>query len=380
VLGGLGLLASRFGLSAIPAYLLAGLLLGPNEPEVLSFVEPSEVTDFVAQLGIVFLLFFLGLEFTLDRFRRSGRHFGLGGSIDLVVNAALGLAVGVAAFGVSFAAVVLAAAVYVSSSAVAVKGLVDFRRLADDETDLVLAILIFEDIAIALVLGFAGGGGGDAAETLGLVGKALVFITLSLAASRWLARPIDRLLDAMPREFFLIFTFTILVGMSAIAHALGMSEAIGALMGGVILSETSVRAEIEERFLAFRDIFAALFFFVFGLSIDIDEVGRLGWLLALAVVVSVVGKLTSIYAAGRVGGFTQRQSVNAGAALVARGEFTIIIAQLAAANEALSASTRADLVAFAGLYVLATALIGVILMKESKRLGRLLFPPQPRLE
>jgi CPA2 family monovalent cation:H+ antiporter-2 len=375
----LGLLASRFGLSAIPAYLLAGLLLGPNEPEVLSFVEPSEVTDFVAQLGIVFLLFFLGLEFTLERFRRSGHHFGLGGSIDLVVNAALGLAVGVAAFGLSFAAVVLAAAVYVSSSAVAVKGLVDFRRLADDETDLVLAILIFEDIAIALVLGFAGGGGGDAAETLGLVGKALVFITLSLAASRWLARPIDRLLDAMPREFFLIFTFTILVGMSAIAHALGMSEAIGALMAGVVLSETSVRAEIEERFLAFRDIFAALFFFVFGLSIDVEEVGRLGWLLALAVVVSVAGKLTSTYAAGRVGGFTRRQSVNAGAALVARGEFTIIIAQLAAANEALSASTRADLVAFAGLYVLATALVGVILMKESKRLGRWLFPPQPRL-
>jgi CPA2 family monovalent cation:H+ antiporter-2 len=379
VLGGLGLLASRFGLSAIPAYLLAGLLLGPNEPEVLSFVEPSEVTDFVAQLGIIFLLFFLGLEFTLERFRRSGRHFGLGGSIDLVVNAALGFAVGVAAFGLSFAAIILAAAIYVSSSAVAVKGLIDFRRLADDETDLVLAVLIFEDIAIAFVLAFAGGGGGDAAETLALVGKALGFVTVSLAASRWLARPIDRLLDAMPREFFLLFTFTILVGMSAIAHALGMSEAIGALMGGVILSETSVRAEIEERFLAFRDVFAALFFFVFGLSIDVDELGRLGWLLALAVVLSVGGKLVSIYAAGRVGGFTPRQSLNAGSALVARGEFTIILAQLAAANEALSASTRADLAAFAGLYVLATALLGVVLMKESKRLGRWLFPAQPRL-
>ena len=355
VLGGLGLLASRFGLSAIPAYLFAGLLLGPNEPEVLSFIEPSEVTDFVAQLGIVFLLFFLGLEFTLDRFRRSGRHFGLGGSIDLVVNVGLGLLVGVAAFGFSFATLILAAAIYVSSSAVAVKG-------------------------IAFVLAFAAGGGGDAAETFELVGKALAFIVLSLAASRWLARPIDRLLDAMPREFFLIFTFTILVGMAALAHVLGMSEAIGALMGGVILSETSVRAEIEERFLAFRDIFAALFFFVFGLSIDIDELGRLGWLLALAVVVSVGGKMASTYAAGRVGGFTPRQSVNAGSALVARGEFTIILAQLAAANEALSAGTRADMVAFAGLYVLATALLGVVLMKESKRLGRFLFPLRPRLE
>jgi monovalent cation:H+ antiporter-2, CPA2 family len=380
VLGGLGLLASRFGLSAIPAYLLAGLLLGPNEPEVLSFIEPSEVTDFVAQLGIVFLLFFLGLEFTLDRFRRSGRHFGLGGSIDLVVNAGLGLLVGIAAFGVSFETLILAAAVYVSSSAVAVKGLIDLRRLADDETDLVLAILIFEDIAIAFVLAFAGGGGGDSAETLALVGKALGFIILSLAASRWLSRPIDRLLDAMPREFFLLFTFTILVGMAALAHVLGMSEAIGALMGGVILSETSVRAEIEERFLAFRDIFAALFFFVFGLSIDVDELGRLGWLLALAVVLSVGGKLASTYAAGRVGGFTPRQSINAGSALVARGEFTIILVQLAAANEALSAENRADMVAFAGLYVLATAFLGLLLMKESRRIGRFLFSPRPRLE
>ena len=379
ILGSLGLLASRFGLSAIPAYLLAGLLLGPNEPRALSVIEPSDVTTFVAELGIIFLLFFLGLEFTFERLLRSGRHLGLGGSIDFLLNAGVGLLVGLVAFGLSFAAVILAAAVYVSSSAVTVKGLIDFRRLADDETDVILAILVIEDIVIAGVLGFAAAGGGGLSPTLVAVGKALGFITVSLAVSRYLARAIDAVLDRLPSEFFLLFTFALLVGMGAGADALGLSEAIGALMAGVVLAETSVRREIEERFLSFRDIFAALFFFVFGLSIDIDEVGRLGWLLALAVVVSVAGKLTSIYAAGRVGGFTQRQSVNAGAALVARGEFTIIIAQLAAANEALSASTRADLVAFAGLYVLATALIGVILMKESKRLGRWLFPPQPRL-
>ena len=78
-LGLLGLVASRFGLSAIPAYLLAGLLLGPNEPKVLSLIQPSEVTEFVAQLGIVFLLFFLGLEFTLGRLARSRRHALVGG-------------------------------------------------------------------------------------------------------------------------------------------------------------------------------------------------------------------------------------------------------------------------------------------------------------
>jgi CPA2 family monovalent cation:H+ antiporter-2 len=373
LLAALGLIASRLGLSAIPAYLLAGLLLGPNEPKVLSLIQPSEVTEFVAELGIVFLLFFLGLEFSLDRLARSGRHVGLGGAIDLVVNAVVGLIVGVAAFGFGFGALVLAAAVYVSSSAITVKGLIDFRRLADDETDLVLAILVFEDLVIAFALGFTAAGGGEVSDTLLLVAKALGFITAALAASRWLARPIDRLLDRLPREFFLLFTFAFLVGAAAIADELGLSEAIGALMAGVVLAETSIREEIEERFFSFRDLFAALFFFVFGLSIDVGALDDVGWLLALAVPLTIVGKVGGGYLAGKVGGFTPRQSLNAGIALVAHGEFTIILAQLAAGNPLLTEADRAELVAFAGLYVLATATVGIALMAESKRLGRYLF-------
>jgi CPA2 family monovalent cation:H+ antiporter-2 len=166
VLAALGLLSSRFGLSAIPAYILAGLLLGPNEPELLSLIEPSEVTEFVAELGVIFLLFFLGLEFSLARLLQSGRHLVFGGGLDLLVNASLGLAVGIWAFGPGFEAVLVGAAIYISSSAVTVKGLIDFRRLADDETVLVLAILIFEDLVIAFVLGFASGGGGELGDTL----------------------------------------------------------------------------------------------------------------------------------------------------------------------------------------------------------------------
>ena len=374
----LGLAASRFGLSAIPAYILAGLLLGPNEPRILTLIQPSEVTEFVAEIGVVFLLFFLGLEFSLDRLARAGRHIALGGGVDLGLNAGLGLLVGVAAFGVSFAALILAAAVYVTSSAVAVKGLIDFRRLADDETDLVLAILLVEDLVIAFVLAVAAGGGGTVDSTVVLLAKALAFITLSLAASRWLARPLDRLLERLPREFFLLGVFALLIGMAALAQRLGLSEAIGALMAGVVLAETSVRGEIEERFFSFRDLFAALFFFVFGLSIDVGALGDVGWLLALAIAVTVVGKVGAGYVTGVVGGFTRRQSFNAGVALIAHGEFTIILAELAAENPAIPTGTRADLTAFAGLYVLATATLGVVLMKESKRLGRRLFPA-PRL-
>src|SRR5919204_155176 len=239
LLGALGLAASRVGLSAIPAYLLAGLLLGPNEPKALSLIRPSEVTDFVAEIGLVFLLFFLGLEFTLGRLVRSRRHALVGGAIDLLVNAGLGLAVGVIAFGLSFGALVLAAAIYVSSSAITVKGLIDFRRLADEETDLVLAGLVASGCWMGRRAGFAAGGG---------------------------------------------------------------------------------------------------------------------------------------YVAGVVGGLTRRQSFNAGVALVAHGEFTIILAQIATRNPQISSQTEETLAAFAGLYVLITATIGVALMKESKLIGRVLFP------
>jgi CPA2 family monovalent cation:H+ antiporter-2 len=374
LLAALGLAASRLGLSAIPAYLLAGLLLGPNEPKALSLVRPSEVTHFVAEIGLVFLLFFLGLEFTLGRLARSRQHALVGGAVDFLANAGLGLVIGVAAFGISFGSLVLAAAIYVSSSAITVKGLIDFRRLADDETDLVLAILVAEDLVIGLVLGFASGGGGAAGETLALVGKAIAFVAAALAVSKWLSGFVDRLLDWLPREFFLLAVFAFLMGAGALAKEVGLSEAIGALMAGVVLSETSVREEIEERFFSFRDVFAALFFFVFGLSIDVARIGSVGWILAAAVVAALVGKVGGGYAAGIVGGLTRRQSFNAGVALVAHGEFTIILAQVASGNPQISSQTHAKLVAFAGLYVLITATIGVALMKESKLIGRRLFP------
>jgi len=374
VLGVLGLAASRFGLSAIPAYLFAGIILGPNEPEIVQLVQPSEVTHFVSEIGLIFLLFFLGLEFSLERLVRSGRHVGLGGAADLIANAGLGLLVGLIAFGPSFAAIVLAACIYVSSSAIAVKALIDFRRLADDETDLVLAILLFEDIAIAGVLGFVATGGGGVAETAGVTTKAFVFVAASLAASRWLGAWIGRQLGRLELEFFLLAVFGFVIAMSAIAMELELSEAIGALMAGVILSESGVREEIEQRFFAMRDIFAALFFFAFALTIDLSRWSDLGWIVALAIVATLIGKVGVGVVAGRLGGFSVRQGINAGAALVAHGEFTIILAQLAAGNAALSLEQRDDIVAFAGLYVLASATVGVVLMKESKRLGRMLRP------
>lgn len=332
------------------------------------------MTAFVAELGLVFLLFFLGLEFSFDRLSRTGRHLAAGGTIDLSVNAGFGLLVGFAAFGFSFAALIMAGAIYVSSSAVTVKGLIDFRRLADDETDLVLAILVFEDIIIAAFLGFAAAGGGGVSPTLLALGQAIAFVGVSVLIARTLAPRIGRILERLDTELLLLFVVALVAGMSAAAKAIGLSEAIGALMAGIILADTTIREEIEARLLSFRDLFAALFFFVFGLSIDLEALDDVGWILAIAVAATILGKVSAGYLAGRVGGFSPRQSLNAGAALVAHGEFTIILAQIASTNEDIPQDVRNDLVAFAGLYVLATATFGVILMKQSKRIGRVVFP------
>ena len=202
-------------------------------------------------------------------------------------------------------------------------------------------------------------------------------MTAGLAASRWLAGPLDRFLDRLPLEFFLLSVFAFLVGTAAIADELGLSEAIGALMAGIVLSETSVREQIEERFFSFRDVFAALFFFsravhrpVRARRRRVDRRPRRPR--------DPRRQDRRRLLAGRIGGFTRRQSLNAGVALVAHGEFTVILAQLASDNPSVTSSQSADLVAFAGLYVLATATVGIVLMKESKRLGRIVFPI-PRL-
>jgi Sodium/hydrogen exchanger family len=169
-------------------------------------------------------------------------------------------------------------------------------------------------------------------------------------------------------------------GLSAGGPAAGAERAARAQPdpAGVVLSETSVRAEIEERFFSFRDVFAALFFFVFGLSIDVGALGSVAWILTAAVIAALVGKLGAGYVAGLVGGLSRRQSFNVGAALVAHGEFTIILAQLASENDRIPGPMQTKLVAFAGLYVLVTATIGIALMKESKVIGRRLFRA-PRL-
>lgn len=374
------MLAGRLRLSAIPIFIAAGILLGPS-PGFPTLVEPSEGTDLLARLGIVLLLFFLGLEFSLERLTAARRMVVVGGVLDLVINAGLGLAVGIALVGPTLEAVLLAGLIYISSSGIVTRALFDLRRLGDDETDLVLGVLVFEDLAIALFLGVAAAlatgesvGGLEITATAGL---ALLFVVAFLLVGRWAHHAIDRIGPRLDREQLLLGALAIAIGGAALGDAAGLSEAVGALLAGVLLSGSEVRNQIEQQLLGLRDFAAAIFFFAFGLEVDLGEAPDATEWLLMAVPVAVAGKLVGGYLAGRATGFSSREGVNVGTALVARGEFTIILANLAAGGAALDASFR-DLVSpFAGLFVLATAVVGVVLMRESRRIGRLAFPSRP---
>lgn len=371
------MLAGRLAFSAIPVFIVAGILLGPSAGTP-TIIEPSEGTDLLARLGIVLLLFFLGLEFSLDRLTAARRMVLVGGLIDLVINAGLGLVVGIALLGPGPEAVLLAGLIYISSSGIVTRALFDLRRLADDETDLVLGILVFEDLAIALFLGIAAAlatgesvGGLEVTATAGL---ALVFVLAFLLLGRWAHHAIDRIAPKLDREQLLLGSLAIAIGGGALGEAAGLSEAVGALLAGVLLSGSEIRDQIEQQLLGLRDFAAAIFFFAFGLEVDLAQADDAALWLALAVPIAIGGKLAGGFLAGRSTGFSRRQSVNVGTSLVARGEFTIILAGLAAAGVALDEEFRELVSPFAGLFVLATAVAGVVLMRESRRIGRVVFP------
>lgn len=352
-------------------------MLGPSEPFPV-VISPGPAVDIIAELGVILLLFFLGLEFSLERLTQARRLVLVGGLVDLVVNGGLGLVVGILLLGVGPEAVLVAGLLYISSSGIITQALFDFRRLADDETDLVLGILVFEDLAIALFLGIAVAitAGADVGA-LEIGGTALIvvgFVAAFLVASRYAHLLLDRLTPRLEREQLLLATLAVVIGAAALAKWAGLSDAVGALLAGILLSGSEVRDQIEQQLLGLRDFAAGIFFFAFGLQVELERGDEVWDWLLLAVPVALAGKVLAGYLAGRWTSFTRRQSLTTGLTLTARGEFTIILAQLAAAGVALDLAFRDRVTVFAGFVVLVTSAAGVLLMRESRRLGRAIFP------
>jgi CPA2 family monovalent cation:H+ antiporter-2 len=351
-------LASRWKFSAIPFYLLAGLAFGNGG------LSPLPLSgDFVrtgAGIGGLLMLFMLGLEFTGDELKQNLRTGMPSGLADLLLNFPPGLIAGLLMGWSPLAAVLLGGVTYISSSGVAAKLLSDMQRLQHAEAPAVLSVLVLEDLAMAVYLPLVGVllVGGEPRRMVFSVLAALSAVFVALLIAVRYGERLSRLVAHESDEIILLTVFGAVLLVAGLSERIHVSAAVGAFLVGTAVSGPI--AEQSYRLIApLRDLFAATFFFFFGL--EIDPVPLIHMLLPAFILagVSVATKMATGYWAARRTGADRRGRLLAGAALVARGEFSIVIAGLGVALEPQIGS-------LAAAYVLLLAVAGPLLARVAR--------------
>ncbi|MBB5837859.1 cation:proton antiporter [Kribbella italica] len=361
-LGILGRIAGRVGFSPIPLYLLAGLAFGHGGLLPLDASEEFVATG--AEIGVILLLLLLGLEYTAADLVSTLKTQYLSGVVDFVLNALPGAAVALMLGWGPVAAVALAGVTWISSSGVIAKVVGDLGRLGNRETPVILGILVLEDLSMAVYLPIltallAGVGLAGGSITL-LISLGTVSIVLFVALRY--GRVISRAVSSDNPEMLLLVVLGLTLLVAGIAAKLQVSAAVGAFLVGIALSG-EVAHGARNLLSPLRDLFAAVFFVFFGLSTDPADIPPvLGVALALAVFTGLTKILTGWYAARRAG-IKPAGRWRAGGTLVARGEFSIVIAGLAVGVEP-------RLGPLATAYVLILVIIGPIAARYTEPVAK----------
>jgi CPA2 family monovalent cation:H+ antiporter-2 len=355
--------AGQVGLSPIPLYLLAGLVLGALDIPALD----GDFVAFASGLGVVLLLFLIGLEYTADELYAQLWSSRRAGVVDFFVNFTPGLAFGLVLGWDPVAAVLLGGVTWVSSSSIIVKSLADLGRLGLAETRVVLSILVTEDLAMAAFVPLVGSlllGGGIWA-TFGSVAVALVAVAAALVGALRFGEALGRMVAHHSEEALLLSALGLVLMAAGLAEKLQVSAAVGAFLVGIALSgEVAHRTRTLLR--PIRDFNAALFFLFFALQIDTGRLAGVALPVALLAAVSAATKAyTGWWAAARAG-LDEDARARAAVALIPRGEMSIVLAGLA-----VTAGVEPQLAPLAAGYVLVLAIAGPVLMRFP---GALRFP------
>jgi monovalent cation:H+ antiporter-2, CPA2 family len=366
----LGRLGKLIGLPSIPIYMLVGLLASPYSHLIPGGYKAANV-ELVAIFGLIFLLFNLGLEFDQDEFFGNARGLLLSGGTRLIINFGIGIAFGFWVGWGAREALIIAGMTATSSSAIVTKLLIELRRLANPETPVILGIAVVEDVFVAFYLAIVAvviGGQTNIWAIVLQLSISFVFLVGMFALARWGGKAVSRVLGARDDELFTILFFGLAVAFGGIGELLGVSDAIGAFLIGLVLGATRFRSRIEGFALPLRDVFGAFFFLNFGLSLDPTSFG--------AVVVPVIGAVIMTFVVNGAGGWLiawlnrlpPRYGLGIGLILQNRGEFVLILATLAT-----GAGLDPRLTPFAGLYVLVMSIVGPVLTVNSERITDLLY-------
>jgi glutathione-regulated potassium-efflux system protein KefB len=364
-------LFERFKLGAVLAYLVAGAVLGPHG---LGLMRSNEESHEVAELGVVLLLFLIGLELSYARLWLMRRAvFGLG-ALQVVLTTA---AMSVVAFGFGLdwrAALVAGFALSMSSTAIGVQLLSDRRELGEAHGRSTLAVLLFQDLvaipAIALLPLLARGEAAPAWTEIALAtGKVVLALAVVVAAGRLLLRPVFRIVARTSSvEAFTAMTLLVVLGTAWLTSLAGVSMAFGAFLAGVLLAESEYRHEIEANIEPFKGLLLGLFFVTVGVSVDWFLVAQHVWAVALGVVLLLAVKFTFLYLLGRTSGPLDRPGALRLAALLAQGgEFAFLLLTIAARRDLLPGADRDQITA---VVVISMALTPLLVLGIDRWLAR----------
>src|SRR5213594_860240 len=319
----------RLKLPALPGFIVAGILLGPN---ALGLVSDAKDVEGLAEVGVILLLFTIGIEFSLSRLKEMGRQILVGGFSQMGFTILATLAAGLAFLGGWRLALFLGFLIALSSTAIVLKVMTDKGEIDAPHGRLATGVLIFQDLCVVpimlLVPFLAGTAGGGVVGLLGALGKAaLVVVGVVVAARTLVPRALSEILKTRSRELFLIAVILIGILTALGTAAAGASLALGAFLAGLIISESDYGYQALAELMPFRDIFISLFFVAVGMLVQLDTIRAHLGVTLLAVAVIMGGKTLSAAVGPALLGYSGRVALLAGVAVSQIGEFSFVLAK-----------------------------------------------------
>ncbi|MCW8962944.1 MAG: monovalent cation:proton antiporter-2 (CPA2) family protein [Gammaproteobacteria bacterium] len=361
----------RFRLPPILAYLFVGIAVGPH---AIGLVENEESVHLLAEVGVVFLLFSIGLEFSISQLLAMKKAvLGLGGTqVLLTTMAGMGVA---HSMGISWeGSIVIGGAIALSSTAIVAKQLTEQLEMQSRHGRLALGTLLFQDLAVVpflVVIPILAGGEADmTAELLFALAKAIAAFIIMDALGRWALRPVfHTVASTHSSELFTLTVIFVALMAGAITHMLGMSAAMGAFLAGIMLGESEYRHQIEIDVRPFRDVFMALFFITIGIQLNVAMLPIIWPQTLLLLATLVIGKGLLVLFISRIMGYENAVAARTALVLAQGGEFGFALLALALNRELLSAAESQAILAA----IIASMIIAPILIRENGNIAKRLY-------
>jgi len=377
-------LFGRLRVGVVPGFLIAGMILGPlglgrlaadySWLSFFTFTTTENVLVF-ADLGVLFLLFIIGLEFSLERLWKM-RRLVLGlGSVQFLVSV-LAILAGMMLLEFSFdIALVVGLALALSSTAIVTQVLIEARRFVAPVGHVSIGVLLFQDlmvVPVVIIIGLLGGGDHVVHGALfRAIAIAIAALATILVAGRYLVGPLLHFAARTgSREIVLAIALFIAIGTAVLTSAAGLSPALGAFLAGLLLGETAYRHQIEVDIEPFKGILLGLFFMTVGTSVDVSAVWNAPWGYVGALVALLVVKGVIVFVAARLFGLGSSVSMEAAFVLAGAGEFAFVAFKLASEEQLLDTGDYGFLVTIAALAMLAIPLLEIAGRKIAEALER----------